>query len=526
MKRLLSIFFICLSITSLFTACSKSLPKAQGIQVLDFRLGEGFMEENGIQVPYPLDGLLGIPEGDNNPVAFILHGAHTITDVNESRYYLGFDYLVEALTKAGYLTLSININRAFVSEPVEGVETERVFNIFKGYYELLEKANAGEKIFAYDLTDKANLDQLNFIGHSRGGDNSLYISKLLKDAGDERVQSVLMVAPPQNIVLSETYVDLPTGIILPQYDGDVSTLDGATLFNYAYQLGIPRKHPIASAFLYGGNHAQFNTQLPERDMLVFYEDVTYLPAQTQKDFLIQYATDFLNTFNRSGVHSLETLGIIQPTAYSTPFMPSLLMSEGYRLVMPTNLVELSSAHYSMPSSNKMDVAYVTLSSFPEEDTAAPFNHPVGLHGSIPLYSLAWQTPDATLTFSLDTQNLSNYKQLALWIANDSTHPYNDGNNPLELEVILTDVKGLTASKVLSATRDSALRYNPTPIINIHADIDGLDPYWKAQHFTPLGTQFIPLTHFSGIDLTQITSITLKGLNPSGAVMLGGIDLYE
>ncbi|MEG0319766.1 MAG: hypothetical protein RR627_07715, partial [Niameybacter sp.] len=90
MKRLLSIFFICLSITSLFTACSKSLPKAQGIQVLDFRLGEGFMEENGIQVPYPLDGLLGIPEGDNNPVAFILHGAHTITDVNESRYYLGF----------------------------------------------------------------------------------------------------------------------------------------------------------------------------------------------------------------------------------------------------------------------------------------------------------------------------------------------------------------------------------------------------------------------------------------------------
>ncbi|WP_410495113.1 hypothetical protein QTL86_13375 [Cellulosilyticum sp. ST5] len=522
MKKTLTYLIMIALICNLLFGCNKALPKPEGVTLLDFQLGESSTFEQDTEISYPLDGLLGIPKGDTNPVVFILHGAHPVEDVTETRYYKGFEYLVRHLAENGYLAISINMNRAYSLEPIEGIESDRAYNIFKDYYSLLEKANSGEKIFSYDLTGKANLDQINFIGHSRGGDNSLHLTKTLKEQGNSSVQSVLLVAPPFNSPLEEAYTDIPTGIILPQYDGDVATLNGVEVFNYVYLLDSNRKTPITSAFLYGGDHSQFNTELAGRDVLFTYENVTYITPTEQQDFLKQYATDFLNhfNFNMTTTDLIETLGNVAPPRYPVDFMPSIRLPEEKKLVTPNK--NLAALKENRPN---LLVEYAEMSIVPTEDTIAPFNHPYALSENMPLYRISWQDNALELTFPMKNMDFTSFNYLSLYMANNPTVLLNDDSTPIAFEIELLDMNGHKASYKLDALKDSALRYIATPIVNVFEGMDDFSPYWKAKYYTPLSTQIIPLSNFSNLDFRGIESITLKGISSSGSIILGGIDLY-
>lgn len=518
-KKILAALLLCCVLPGLFGCAPKQTAPEDAARTTEFRFEESSFTENGTEIPFPLDGVLGVPEGDNNPVVFILHGAHPIEDVTESRYYQGFSYLAEALAQQGYLAISININRAFSFEPVEGNENERAYQIFQAYRALLEQANAGEKRFDIDLTGKADLSRISFIGHSRGGDNGAYIAKRLSEEGQTPARGVMLVASPLNSGYTAVYSDVPMAVVLPQYDGDVVGLDSYGMFSYAYAHPETHTSPIAAAFLYGGDHSQFNTLLTEGDLLAAPQNVTIVDAETQRAFLCRYATDFLNVVNREGYDFAELLGNGAPERYGIDFMPSVLIPPRIGLLTPEDSL-------SGLTAEGMTVTYAQSSQLYQEDTAAPVRLPGGYDQNIPLYKIRWEQSGARVVITPKQTDFSTFRYLSLYMANDSTAPGNTVQTPTALLVTLADKQGNTASYPLGSDTATALRYIETPVENIFEGMADMPVYELATFITPLSTQLLPLTAFEGVDLTQIESVQISGESAQGAILLAGADLYR
>ena len=95
-----------------------------------YDLGEGALKNpTRPDTPYRMQGIVGVPEGENCPVVVILHGSHPIEKSSENRYDLGLAHLVDALADAGYLAVSMNIgiNYSFEDgEPIGNTRTVRL----------------------------------------------------------------------------------------------------------------------------------------------------------------------------------------------------------------------------------------------------------------------------------------------------------------------------------------------------------------------------------------------------------------
>lgn len=75
------------------TAVVTTATPADNVYVYD--LGEGALD-NPVRpdTPYRMQGVIGVPEGENCPVVIFLHGSHPVEKASENRYDLGFSYLV------------------------------------------------------------------------------------------------------------------------------------------------------------------------------------------------------------------------------------------------------------------------------------------------------------------------------------------------------------------------------------------------------------------------------------------------
>lgn len=62
-----------------------------------YDLGEGVLTQGTREIPYQMQGVIGVPEGENCPVVIFLHGSHPVQRAAENRYDLGFSYLVDQL---------------------------------------------------------------------------------------------------------------------------------------------------------------------------------------------------------------------------------------------------------------------------------------------------------------------------------------------------------------------------------------------------------------------------------------------
>ena len=179
-----------------------------------YDLGEGALtQENRKDVPYRMQGVIGVPEGENRPVVIILHGSHPIQSAAENRYDLGFSYLVDQLADAGYLALSMNVGINYSFENGEPSGCERTVQVVEQQSALLKRAIQGEAgIFPCDLKNKGNLDQVILIGHSRAGYDIFEVAARTKILG---IQGMVSAAPALVSPLSAEPLDVPVGIIIP-----------------------------------------------------------------------------------------------------------------------------------------------------------------------------------------------------------------------------------------------------------------------------------------------------------------------
>lgn len=488
------------------TAVVTTATPADNVYVYD--LGEGALD-NPVRpdTPYRMQGVIGVPEGENCPVVIFLHGSHPVEKASENRYDLGFSYLVNQLADAGYLAISMNVAINYSFEDGEPSGCDRTVQVVEQQSELLRRAIAGEEgIFPCDLTGKGDLSRVILVGHSRAGADILTVAEKTEILG---IQGLVSVAPSIITPLEGAPVDVPTGIIIPQYDGDVTSLDGGKLFD-ELESAEGRVSDAELIYLKEGDHSGFSTALVRPDPFSSQEDRDrVMDRSRQQAFLSAYVMDFADQVLTDG---------------HTPFAGQTELPESYGgcevlvRVDEESHVLFQAGQETQPvlAAEGIQTEWVNASST-VSNTAGAFRLPGGFI-EYDLLRLQWEQPGSRVQIPVEA-DLSGSSMLQLDLAQDSSDPLNRQEDQ-SVTVILTDSSGKSATVEVPAGtaalawQEGTVEYFPGV---------GEEEFAQYSTFTPLGTVRIELSAFQGVDLSHITDITLEFTRDSGSVMLREIE---
>lgn len=466
-----------------------------------YDLGQGALQNpSRPDTAYQMQGVLGVPDGENRPVVVLLHGAHPLDKAAENRYDLGFAYLADALAEAGYLAVSMNVGINFSFEDGEPMGCERTVQVVQQQMDALTRAIAGEQgAFPCDLTGKGDLSQLVLLGHSRSGRDVFELAQRLPELG---VDGILSVAPAFISPL-ETLPDVPAGIVIPQLDGDVSSLDGAQIYDLL-ENAPGRTAPEELIYLKNGNHGGFSTALVRPDPFADAESIAQtLPAAAQQAFLTDYTLQFLD----AALDGSETV------FSQTGDLPDRFADCDVLIQTDRAGKSLYSAAQGGTVQPQHATAEPVNASSTVSNTAGAFHLP-GSFLDYALLRVQWDEAQAALHLPVSA-DLRQYDFLQLDLAQDSTDARN-GKRDQALTVTVQDASGGQASISLPAGTP-ALQWQPGEIE--YFPLGEGEEFAVYSTFTPLGTVRIDLHALDGVDLSAVRQVSLAFPGESGSIML-------
>lgn len=155
-----------------------------------------------------------------------------------------------------------------------------------------------------------------------------------------------------------------------------------------------------------------------------------------------------------------------------------------------------------------------------DHTAGSFRIP-GSFLHYDLTRLRWDSAGASVTIPVSA-NLKQASYLQLDLAQDSGDARNRRQDQ-SLTVTVQDAAGQKASVQVKAGTP-ALTWQEGEVKTI--PVSGQDDLLQYSTFTPLGTVRLDLDAFSGVNLEQITQVTLSFDQPSGSIMLREIQSVQ
>lgn len=503
------------------------LVDASHIEVHHFHLGQGdIYNAVGNRVPAPLAGIIAVPEeAGPHPLVVVVHGATHVASIDDP-IYSGFDYLVQQLAAEGYAAISININVDFSIDYGQSDMHEWAYALFDAHVAALKRGNLGEDAgHGIDLSGKIDVNEIHLLGHSRGGQVVSSFVDHDERAGIDRIQSIIRLATVLYFDGEERYPDIPTAIILPEFDGDVESLEGQFVFNYILR---QRSHQSVANVIYlrGANHNFFNRMFVEDDresraspQFLSQRD-RWLTREQQEDFLKRYSVAFF-----AHVRDEQTFDVFNP---SVP-QPNTLFD--FHLTSSTYLPGIQPL-LDVPSETGLATLTTTgsaaadffVQSFESRMANRHFRHP-GVNMSeggdrLPLYELSWTDTDGRISLTPLITDFSNYQALSIYIAVDSSHDITPAGEDQSLTIVLTDGAG-TEKHLLIPVGTSALTYHHGAL-QIFEEFDMEE--WSG--YMPLGELRLPLRYFDTLDLTNIATISiLFDQTSAGVVMLSNMYLY-
>lgn len=479
-------------------------------RLLNYDLGSGMLNTgDGREIPYEIQGVLGIPDGKDCPIVVLLHGSHPIEKASEDRYDVGFNYLAQALSEQGNLVIAMNIGINFSFEDGEPIANERTRQVFHKQMELLKKAVDGDKsVFGYDLSGVGDFSKVVMVGHSRSGLDALEIAAL--EAGNMTISGIVSVAPSMYKVLETEIPDVPIGIILPSLDGDVISMDG----NDIYELIADDKTRSSAAeliYLKYANHGQFNTQLTSPDLNHGDKNPDNLmSADTQRSFLAAYLSDFVGSVTKTRNTVFSEEAFLDTAAYGCDVL--LRLSSGGEILYsaensPAPLV------FGGASTEKLIASF-----YPEKNTVGPFKIPGGsAFESYALQRIVWSGIGSGAQLAI-SGNLDGYRFLDIDMAIDSSDPRNiDGQ---EMTIRLKGISDNVAEFKVDR-KSGALLWQEGEL----KEEIGWDekPSLEYSVFTPLVTLRLDLLELEAAELSGVTGIELSfPQSQKGSLMLRSI----
>lgn len=466
-------------------------------QVKEFDLGAGeYKSLSGKIMPYHLRGVIGLPEGAGPfPLVLITHGSHNNLE-KDMRFDTGFRYLVEALAQNGYLAVSMDMGSVYLWEYGEGDDLEKSLYLADEHIKSLQNASRGEtKEYPVDIEGKIDWQHMAVAGHSRGGTAAIQIAQQQKDLG---IDAVLAIAPalPGDMEALE-WPSSPISILVPEYDGDVVSLDG---FSFDAVLGQKSDQMHAVTYLLKANHNYFNTNITTNDALLGRTKdqlKDQLKPEIQREFLVQYTLDFFNT----------TLKAMPEDRFYTAAMgqPNKMYGQDVitRLRLPgaAAISDFASQNYEVKG---LSANMAVDSWFYQDDQVIldTITFGNGFYKTKDLLNIRWEENMGTLSFAPLKKDMSTSQSLVLGLVVDSADERNGQVQTFTVELI--DTLGNSASVLLPPGLNN-LRTTAGKLD--HTTIDDKElSFWTP--ITPIGSLRIPLSLFQGVDLTKIETVSL------------------
>lgn len=218
----------------------------------------------------PLNGLVWYPEGEGPfPLVLIVHGNHAMTQPSDP----GYAYLAEHLASHGLIAVSVDenyLNGFGLTDPDMAEMPLRAWVLLKHLEQWRDwNATPGNPFYS-----RVDLERVGLIGHSRGGEAVAHAAEMnvrpigpvaaVSDAADFGfgIRGVVALAPcdnrykPAGSPLHLKNVDYL--LLAGGHDGDMYYLDGLGQYTRATLAENPDGFK-AMAYLYRGNHGNFNT---------------------------------------------------------------------------------------------------------------------------------------------------------------------------------------------------------------------------------------------------------------------------
>lgn len=477
---------------------------------------ETYTSSSGIILPYEVSGSISIPKGEGKfPLVLITHGSHENLDASKE-FYTGFDYLVKSLAENGYIAVSMDIRMAYIWQYGDNDDNEKTVAMTNKQIEKLKLANEGNNPgYKIDLTNKIDFDKVSLIGHSRGGEAIFDVANDQINKG-QNIKAVLSIAPTSGF--DREYGDYDISILVPEYDGDVSSLDGFKIYE---EIGERNGNYLTSVtLLEKANHNYFNRNIKINDaeMNRSNEELEdQLSRESQEVFLENFAVDFFNTsISKNTENTMYDLNKVQPNKmYDCDVKIQIINNKVNKLIDINSIKAFKNKNATVESTQD---SWFYADDKVALDTLTYGNEELKIR---PLINIKWKSNKGKVSIKPEVNDFSNSNSLVFNIVMDSSDELNERNVSQCFSVEIKDKSGNISTVILPKDL-VVLGYTEGELDSIEID-EGNYKFWS--NATPIGSLRLPLDEFKDIDLKNVETVSLIfNQTNSGSILIDSIEL--
>lgn len=502
--------------------------------VMDYNLGNINLGDDNEIVNTDLKGTIGVPKSlKNAPIIFIISGNNNSLSNSENieiDTYKGFNYLVDSLSKAGFLTVAINTNITVDESQQDFIVEDKILNlVFEKHYEYLKDAIEGRNNrYSLSLYKKGDINNIGLIGQSNTGRTIYNIANQQLSKGISNIKGLLSITPTSGISIS-SYPDIPSSILSTEHSVDTNV--GFDMYNDIEKMNN-RNSFSQLTYLIGGNSDKFNDLVKEDTLSQINEEIntsthlsrasistnedTIKDELSHEEFLTSYTIDFFEyIFGKDVENSLyDVKNATVQKLYQKDVLSKLYVKDKVEIFNS----DLSSNIFlnNVKSKNAIE------SSISSIDTAINFNEP-STNIELNLLQLDWKSKNASFDISVDEskRKFSNYSSISIeWALNHASEL--NINDIDKISLILEDNNGNKSKVVL-------LDELPLNKIIGNSEVKIIDnkSFSTWSRFTPIAETRIPLDILKDINLENIKKISINfGDNESGSIYIKNISLKK
>jgi len=282
---------------------------------------------------FPLNGRVFLPERSTPaPLVLMVHGNHAMEDYSDE----GYAYLGELLASQGMIAVSIDENflNGTWSGDFRGKEMPvRAWLLLKH----LEQWSIWSRDANHALYQKADLDRVILIGHSRGGEAVSIAAAFnqlprFPDNAKEAfnfgygIRGVVAIAPTDYRYHRQMKLDNIHFLSLQgSYDADESGFFGLRQYQRIEQTDSTGRWMKAGVYVHGANHGQFNSTWDRTDFGAPYNWLLNTAPILPRSHQEQVAKVFIGAFAQIAVGEQEESSpyrqLFKHTGHATPWLP-------------------------------------------------------------------------------------------------------------------------------------------------------------------------------------------------------------
>ncbi|MDT7571118.1 MAG: hypothetical protein QOE05_1292 [Actinomycetota bacterium] len=523
------------------------------VQTFDYDAGDTFVTDPTTFATYPerLEGAIYVPSGTGPfPVLLFMHGRHDTCAVlgvgalgpphvcpdngvtTNIRSYRGYAYLATNLASHGYLVISVSANSINTFDWAGDAGADERSQVIARSLDKLGEWNttAGPGAVGTKLIGKVDLSSIGIMGHSRGGEGVDHFAAYNKTRTDgpryTGLKAVFALAPTD--FGAETVQGVHFATLLPLCDGDVYDLQGSQAYDRGRFLDPSTGFTRAQYTVSGTNHNWFNTVWTGDDYMDFDGGdpactpgdpaSTRLTESEQRDIGLTLMASFFRRWVGGETAFTDLLKGAEPLPASAcpgsaTTCPTLVRTSWLGAAADRTIVATPNAgdNATTTGGTVTGTGFTTFTRCTPttSGTGCPTNPTRGLASQ---FTLKWAGP-ATLTVPVSATgyNASGMTALTFRTAMNYADASNASFAGQNFSVVVKDALGATSS-VNAASYTESLR-KQAGASDRELTLDGV---------------WIPLSAFSGIDKTKVTSVELRfgTLTASGSVQLAEVGFQK